>query len=192
MGGIINLRIGLSQRVLYHNGIAYDSTERGWYQFLNPHSIIPIANDPYQNFNLIADSIDVLILSGGDDSAIRRVTEIKLASLMMLRKKPIIGICHGYFLLSELFGCGISDIEAHYNTTHEAIYAGAKICVNSFHSLCVNNIPSELNPLVLDLEGNIESWVHKKMPIGGVSWHPERSENEFALPDEINLILKGL
>jgi GMP synthase-like glutamine amidotransferase len=70
-----------------------------------------IRNDVVQDFDSIANNLDCLILTGGDDSALRRVTEIKIAKLML--QLSFIGICHGAFLLTDLMGGTITDVTTH-------------------------------------------------------------------------------
>jgi hypothetical protein len=73
------LKIGLTQRILYHNGQAYDSTQHGWYSYLQGHTLVPIANRVDQDFEQLAVDVDALIITGGDDSLLRRTVELKLA-----------------------------------------------------------------------------------------------------------------
>ena len=85
------MKIGLTQRVLYHKGRAYDSIEHGWYSYLKEHTLVFIQNRQDQDFQQLATDIDALIITGGDDSAIRRLTELKLATEVMKQQKPVIG-----------------------------------------------------------------------------------------------------
>jgi GMP synthase-like glutamine amidotransferase len=103
------MNIGLSQRVLLHKNRAYDALEHGWYSYLKAHTLFPIANRPNQNFNKLANELDCFIITGGDDSTVRRLTEMRLATHMIARQKPVIGICHGAFLLTELLGGEINN-----------------------------------------------------------------------------------
>ena len=73
------MHIGLSQRILWHRGRAYDAIEHGWYSYFKHHTLYPIRNDPEQDFKKIAQSLDAFVITGGDDSILRRTTEIKLA-----------------------------------------------------------------------------------------------------------------
>ena len=78
------MKIGLSQRVLLHKNRAYDSLDQGWYQYLDGHTLSVIPNTPnLLDFGAIAKELDAFIITGGDDSTIRRVTETKLASNML-------------------------------------------------------------------------------------------------------------
>jgi len=181
------LNIGLTQRVLYHKSRAYDSIEHAWYRFLDGHKPVFIPNTLDQDFSKLTDEIDCLIITGGDDSTIRRATELKLASAMMMAYKPIIGICHGSFLLSDTLGGSIGAVSAHDNTEHAVNYFGQKIIVNSFHNQTIKTLHSTGKSLCADINGNCEAWIDGR--IAGITWHPERMAEPF-IPAEIQQILK--
>ena len=179
------MNIGLTQRVLYHNKEAYDSIDQVWYKYFSDHELFFIPNRLDQNFSELAFKLDCLIITGGDDSAIRRTTELKLATRMMALKKPIIGICHGCFLLQDVLGGKIEDIHNHYNTEHNVIYKNKKYEVNSHHSLCLKELGAD-EILATDEDGNIEAWIDNN--VAGVVWHPERMKTPW-LPTEIENFL---
>ena len=181
-----NLNIGLTQRILYHKGRAYDSIEHGWYPYLDGHTLYFIRNDITQDFETLADSLDCLIITGGDDPTLRRIVETKIASQMLSRKKPIIGICHGAFLLTDLMGGQVTDVMTHQDTSHSVWYFGEEKIVNSYHNLCISRPPKTATVLAVDGEGYCESWIDDK--IAAVVWHPERMEIPW-LPDEIENLL---
>ena len=181
--------IGLTQRILYHNGQAYDASSSAWYSYLRGHTLVPIPNRKDQDFEKLAVDLDALIITGGDDSTLRRTVELKLAGQMTLRRKPIVGICHGCFLLADVLGGTVEDVIGHHNTEHTVQYFGDTHLVNSYHSLAITKLPSKAIPLVTDPEGNIEAWIDSN--VAGVVWHPERMKTPW-LPDEIqNLLFQG-
>ena len=181
------LKIGLTQRILYHKGRAYDSIEHGWYSYLKEHTLSFIQNNLKQDFDNIADDIDMLIITGGDDSTLRRTVETKLATKVMQRNKPVIGICHGAFLLTDLLGGKVSDVITHMDTSHKVFYFGEEKMVNSYHNLCIEKLHGTATQLVVDPEGYCEAWIDKKL--AGIVWHPERMEIPW-IPDEIQTLFK--
>ena len=181
--------IGLSQRILYHKGRAYDAIEHGWYSYLSGHTLFYLPNSTAQDFNQIADNLDSFIITGGDDSTLRRTVEIKLASAMMQRGKPVIGICHGAFLLTDLLGGRVVEVDAHQDTKHPIFYFGDIKEVNSYHTLGIEKAHDTATVLCTDELGQVEAWIDGKL--AGVVWHPERMDGPW-IPDEIeNLIFKG-
>jgi gamma-glutamyl-gamma-aminobutyrate hydrolase PuuD len=181
------LNIGLTQRVLYHKNRAYDSIEHGWYSFLKEHTLSFIPNRTDQNFEKLADSLDALIITGGDDSTLRRVVELKLAGLMMTQRKPIIGICHGCFLLTDVLGGTVSSVDTHMDSSHSIYYFGDEYLVNSYHTQRIEIPHKSATILAVDPEGNCEAWIDKNL--AGIVWHPERMQNPW-IPEEIENLLK--
>ena len=86
------MNIGLTQRVLIHKGRAYDSIEHGWYSYLKDHTLTFIANRTDQDFDKLADNLDLLIITGGDDSVRRRLTELRISTAMFKKQKHILGV----------------------------------------------------------------------------------------------------
>ena len=149
---------------------------------------MPIANRTDQDFEQLAVDLDALIITGGDDSALRRTVELWLAGQMTLRKKPVVGVCHGCFLLTDVLGGRVVEVEGHHNTTHNINYFGESVTVNSYHTLAIKELHRSGTVLATDSEGNCEAWIDGQT--AGVVWHPERMKTPW-LPDEIvNLIFK--
>jgi GMP synthase-like glutamine amidotransferase len=182
------LKIGLSQRILYHKGRAYDSIEHGWYSYLKEHTLFYVPNDLDQDFDLLSTNLDAFIITGGDDSRLRRTVEVKLATKMMEKRKPVIGICHGAFLLTDLLGGKVIEVDAHRDTKHPVLYFGEIKEVNSFHSLGIEKLHDSGTVLCTDELGQVEAWIDGTL--AGIVWHPERMENPW-IPDEVDNLLKG-
>jgi len=180
------MKIGLSQRVILHNKRPYDSLDQAWYKYLKQHIIIPIPNRIDLSFESLSDNIDVFIITGGDDSTLRRMVEIKLAKNMLLRNKPIIGICHGCFLLTTILGGIVEECDGHSDIIHTVNYFGELKEVNSYHSLYIKSLHSSAVVLANDEQGNCEAWIDGNT--AGIVWHPERMKNPW-IPEEIELFL---
>ena len=181
------MKIGLSQRVLYHKGRAYDSIEHGWYRYLKEHTLVPVANRLDQDFQQLANDLDAFIITGGDDSAIRRTTELRLANHILKLHKPMLGVCHGCFLLTDILGGKVEEITGHMDSCHDIIYNDRTRIVNSYHSLCVSQLHKSGTVLATDSEGNCEAWIDGY--IAGVVWHPERQDKPW-LPVEISNLMR--
>jgi gamma-glutamyl-gamma-aminobutyrate hydrolase PuuD len=176
------LNIGLTQRIFYHKGRAYDSIEHGWYRYLKDHTLFFIPNDPDQDFNQIAKNIDALIITGGDDSALRRVVELRIASAIMKLQKPILGVCHGAFMLTDILGGSLKEDQSHMDVDHNIWYHYKQIQVNSYHTNIINMPHSDAKIIATDNDGNTEAWLDGN--ISAVVWHPERMDSPW-LPQEI-------
>ena len=181
------MKIGLSQRVLFYKDRAYDSIDHGWYSWLKDHTLFSIPNRRDQDFIKLADELDAFIITGGDDSPLRRSVELNLAALMVAQNKPVIGVCHGCFLITETLQGQIGKIEAHMDTDHNVHYNSQVYNVNSYHQLAVIAPPPSARVLVVDDQRNCESWILDN--VAGVVWHPERMDNPW-VPNEIADLLR--
>ena len=180
------MKIGLTQRILTHNGQAYDSTSQEWYRYFKNHTLVPIANRTDQDFDKLAQGLDCLVITGGDDTPLRRVVELKISTQMIKWRRPILGVCHGAFLLTDILGGEVVGVEGHHNTKHDISYFGEIITVNSFHTLAIARAPDDATVLCVDHDNHCEAWISGT--VAAVVWHPERMQDAW-LPDEIEDLL---
>ena len=176
------MRIGLTQRVLFHRDRAYDSLEHSWYEFVQGHTLIPIANRLCTKF----PDIDLLIITGGDDHPIRNQIEHELVNSMLARDLPIIGVCHGCQLLTQRLGGSVVPVADHQDCYHEVFYKEQPYLVNSYHRLRIERSPPGVTVLAQDPDGYVEAWIQDRT--AGVMWHPERMIKPW-IPPEIQLLL---
>jgi|TARA_B110000908_G_C10106115_1_gene380843 putative glutamine amidotransferase len=179
------MRIGLTQRVFEQNKQSYDATDQDWYTYFSDHELVQIPNDPTQDFISLADSLDLLVITGGNSPAKRVKTELELVRCMMNSTKPVLGICHGAFLLTDLFGGEVVECSGHHNTVHNVIMDNSTVEVNSFHNLQIKTPPANVKVLAVDEDGFCESWTQGT--IAAIVWHPERGN--VTIPHDIKLLL---
>jgi len=175
------MKVGISQRIIFHHR-DYDSLEHGWYNLFKGHTIYPIPNRLDQDFHQISKDLDLFVISGGNDTEIRKIVETKIASEMLLQKKPILGICRGAFFLTILLGGTIKECQGHLRTDHEIFVGDSVHSVNSFHSYQISKIPESSTSIAVDPEGFCEAWIDGN--ISAMVWHPERMKDHF-IPDII-------
>ena len=178
------MKIGITQRQVVINDIVYDCLEQGWFYMLSDHELIVLPN----LINIDVD-IDLLILSGGNDSEARYQTELFCCTWALERNIPIIGICHGAFFLNELNNGTNSTIEGHHNTTHDIIMENQTYTVNSYHTTSIEELGNELEPIAWAGE-YIEAFKHKTKSIWGLVWHPERMDI-LVLPKDLENLIYG-
>ena len=176
------MRIGLTQRVLFHRDRAYDSLEHSWYEFLQGHTLVPIPN----RLPVDITDLDALIITGGDDHPVRNRVEHELASLMVSQDLPVIGICHGCQLLTQKLGGSVVPVGDHMDSYHEVLYHGQLHLVNSYQTLCIQQAPPAATVLARDPDGYPEAWIMGRT--AGVMWHPERMTQPW-IPAEIQRLL---
>lgn len=181
------MRIGLSKTIIPINGIDYDAIEQGWYNTLTGHGLFFIPNTLNQDFELMANDLDSLIITGGEDNPLRKTVELELANRMISRSKPVVGISRGAFLVAELLGGKIEPIDRHNGTDHPIFYHREVLEVNSNHTHCITNLPEGSQLLCLDYSGNIEAFINGC--VAGVVWNPERMKEPW-IPPEIAYMLR--
>ena len=143
----------------------------------------------------------MLIFSGGDnvgDDLGRDKTEKNMLEYAIKNKIPSLGVCRGMQFFNKYFGGKIKQKKnnSHVRTRHDVKISDQKIerilkktstSVNSFHNnfLEAKILGSELISFgIVEFDETVEAFYHKKFPIIGVMWHPERESNfekEFKL-----------
>ena len=108
---------------------------------------------------------------------------------------PIFGICLGHQCISEAFGGDVIRASKVYHGKSSRIIfdeselfkgLSKKIQVGRYHSLVVDNLPNELEPISWvdcgeGVKGEIMALRHKSKPIFGVQFHPESILTEEGL-----------
>jgi gamma-glutamyl-gamma-aminobutyrate hydrolase PuuD len=150
-------------------------------------------------------NISGIILTGGGDvdpilygskrnislniSSLRDRTEYTLLNYAISDNIPVLGICRGMQLINVFFGGKLlkSKNKLHpIGVNHDITIVDKNISeklgsniyqVNSYHEIIIPQkyLSNKLEEFAIDGAGNIEGYKHKKMPIWGIQWHPERS-----------------
>ena len=204
-----NIRIGISLRIdnIKKYDEKRDAISQEWIKLLEECGIIPILipNSLKNVKKFIHEfNLDGIILSGGDnigDFPDRDQTEDQLIEYSLEKNIPILGVCRGMQILNRYFGGDIvkNGSNEHVRINHkvkisdlkfEKLFTKNEIEVNSFHR---NIIPKEklhdgfIVFAMDERDDTVEGYYHKKYPITGVMWHPERTYNErsFLLVNDI-------
>ena len=207
-------RLGITQRVELFKayGERRDCLDRRWSALALEVGFMPI---PLPNIaaEIVPELLDVLqldavILSGGnsiakldptasDASLERDAFEVALVKEAIHRLLPILGVCRGLQMLNIHFGGQLSHIEGHVRSYHRVVtvpeFSGfVPNYINSYHDWAImpDQLADQLNPIVRDIDGNIEGFAHRSKSVTGIMWHPER-EHPFRQQD-IELLRKLL
>lgn len=144
---------------------------------------VPIPNYP-QVMEAFVNRIrpDGILLTGGNslkkyggDAKEKDESDRKLIQMGIERDIPIYGFCRGMQSILDYFQIPLVQVENHVACKH---YVGGEIGreVNSYHNYgCISikdDFPFEI--LGSTSDGVIEAIRHKKHPIIGTMWHPER------------------
>jgi gamma-glutamyl-gamma-aminobutyrate hydrolase PuuD len=181
------MKIGLSKSIIHHAGSVYDAVDQGWYTVLNGHNLFFIPNTLNQDFNVMANELDSLILTGGEYDEQRREVEQILINKMIERNKPIVGIAEGAFQIAELLGGELDSTDNHYKVDHPIFYHREVLEVNSYHNRCIKHLPESANVFCLDYLGNVEAFASDNL--AGIVWNPEKMKEPW-IPPEIAYMLR--
>jgi putative glutamine amidotransferase len=180
------MKIAITQRELTIRSTVYDCLERGWYNLLNNHEIIPVPN----NYEYDISFADCLIISGGETTESREFTETFCFAQAVQQQIPVIGVCHGAFVLNRWFNGTNTVISGHDQVEHTVFLEDQWQSVNSYHRIKIDTLADAFTVLARDTDGNVEAFKHKDLPVWGLVWHPERMAIPV-LPSELKELFYG-
>jgi putative glutamine amidotransferase len=178
------MKIGITQRQTMINGIVYDCLEQGWYRLFKDHELIIIPN----LIDIDLD-IDMLVLTGGNNTEARFQTELTCYGYADDHNIPVLGICHGAFVINYLHGGLNKEVAGHRNIMHSINMEGQTHLVNSYHDVGIYSLGDDLEAIA-ESENNVEAFKHKTQPIWGLVWHPERMDDPV-LPTDLRELIYG-
>lgn len=156
---------------------------------------IPVPNNPQIIEEMVTKiSPDGIILTGGNSlveyggNAPERDASDKLLIRLAIQKDiPLYGFCRGMQSILSYFESSLEQVTGHVAIKHE-VEGDISELVNSYHNqACVKLNEDELLCLARAKDGVIEAIRHKKYPILGTMWHPER-ENPYNETDKKRVI----
>jgi len=189
-------KIGITLRV--ENIVKFnekrDAISHDWANFLEKANVLPIfiPNTLKDTKNFLEEmKLDGVIMSGGDnkgDDIYRDRTEREIIEYAMEKEIPLLGICRGMQVINDYFGGNqrtTNDLK-HVNKHHKILiieneiqkyFQKKEIEVNSFHNNLIdkNTVGKNLEIFAIsEIDNTVEGFYHKKFPILGIMWHPER------------------
>ena len=176
------MRILISQieHVRPPRNFVFDALERSYYRFLQGHELIPVPN-----IIKVPDiDYDCLMLTGGPDSVARNQTENLLYQDAVEKGKPVVGICHGAFVINDISKGVNGSVDGHVDANIKITMEGREHTVRCYHSQAIEKLGEDFEAIAYDNEGIIEAFKHVSKPIYGIVWHPERMD-EPVLPSDV-------
>ena len=127
--------------------------------------------------------ISGIIISGGNSikkGSPRYEVEKKLLNYSIKNKIPVLGICHGMQMMSEIEGGKLKKIKNHVNKANYLINLSNNInypkTVKCYHNDTIKNLSKNFRILCTCKKGSIEAISHKKLKWLGWMFHPERDK----------------
>lgn len=157
--------------------------------FITACGFLPI---PLPNRESLAESIIErvkpagIILTGGNSLAIyggnapeRDAMDHILIRLSMQYGIPLYGFCRGMQSILHYFGNQLEEVEGHVAVRHRLDIKRKSYEVNSYHTQACKKLECDcgLYCEAQTSDGVIEAVRHKKFPIVGTMWHPEREKS---------------
>jgi len=136
---------------------------------------------------------NLIILSGGNnllkinvnkENIYRDYINKKILNYGIKNKIKIIGICLGAQFIADKFSSSIVKVSKHVGN-HKIFYEKKMLKnnfplsdkINSFHNYGIKKLGKNLVPLARAQDKTIELFIHKKLKLIGLMWHPERFKN---------------
>ncbi len=148
---------------------------------------IPVPNNP-EYVTEIAERVGAsgIVLVGGNslvkyggNAPERDETDKVLIEYAVENGIPLYGFCRGMQSILDYYGNELVNVQGHVAVRHVVNGVDGSYEVNSYHNqACLELKNNQLEAVLLTEDGVIEKIRHKKLPIVGTMWHPER-ENPF-------------
>ena len=116
------------------------------------------------------------IVRYGGNAPERDEMDDTLIGIAVKYKIPLYGFCRGMQSLLYYFGNEMENVTGHVATRHITKLGAEKYEVNSYHNQACLKLKNNCDLVVTAQaeDGVIEAVEHKKLPIIGTMWHPER------------------
>jgi len=162
----------------------YDSFTYNLYQMLGEvsgHEPVVVTNDA-DWASVDPASFDAVVLSPGPGTP-KVPSDVGICRRILAETNvPVLGICLGHQLIGDVFGADVTLAPTPMHgrvsrITHngDLLFTGipTSFDVVRYHSLCVQNVPADLEVTARSEDGVIMALRHPDRPLWGVQFHPE-------------------
>ncbi len=169
----------------------YDSFTFNLYQLLseaNGEEPIVVRNDEMTWDELLASrDFDNIVISPGPGNPDREADFGVCAEVIRRAEVPLLGVCLGHQGLCAAYGAKVVHAPEPMHgrlsaVTHEdgGLFAGLprEFQVVRYHSLCVEDLPEELEATAWTSDGILMGVAHRSRPQWGLQFHPESISTE--------------
>ena len=173
----------ISKRKEYRSSI--DKNLIRWIQKIGYDPLL-ISVNKNLNLKLIFGKIKIkgIIISGGNEinrKSDRYAIEKKILKYSIKFKLPVLGICHGMQMMSDIEGGDLKRTKHEINKFYYLLNKSDKYAfpkkVKCYHNYTIKRLSKNFDVLCTCKNGSIEAISHKKFKWLGWMFHPEREKN---------------
>jgi anthranilate synthase component II len=145
-----------------------------------------VRNDAMSVGQAMTSGAEAFLISPGPKTPLEAGISLDLVAACAEAGKPLLGVCLGHQAIGQHFGGHVVRGGLMHGKTspvsHDAtgLFAGlpSPFTATRYHSLIVENIPTDLIVNATAPDGSVMGVRHKALPIHGVQFHPESIATE--------------
>jgi len=144
-------------------------------------------NDAIGVGQAMSSGAEAFLISPGPCTPNEAGISLDLVAACVAEKKPLFGVCLGHQAIGQYFGGRVTRAaELMHGKTSPILHDGGGVfaglpspfTATRYHSLVVDDIPSDLTVNARTAEGTVMGFRHRELPIHGVQFHPESIATE--------------
>ena len=145
-----------------------------------------VRNDDISAGQALSSGAQAFLISPGPKTPNEAGVSLDLVAACADAGKPLLGVCLGHQTIGQHFGGTVARGGLMHGkpspVTHDnsGLFAGlpSPFQATRYHSLIVENVPSELIVNATSDDGHVMGFRHAMLPIHGVQFHPESIATE--------------
>ncbi len=177
-----------TQRVLIREDYSerWDCADQRIAKFIHACGFLPIpvpnCEEGIRNYYATIRPIGIVLTGGnslvkyGGDAPERDAVDVACIQFAIENHIPVYGFCRGMQSLLDYYGETLSNVDGHIAVRH-GLEGVIQREVNSYHGqACMRLRSNNFDVLARAEDGVIEAIRHRKYPMMGTMWHPEREK----------------
>ena len=145
-----------------------------------------VRNDDISAGQALSSGAQAFLISPGPKTPNEAGVSLDLVAACADAGKPLLGVCLGHQTIGQHFGGTVARGGLMHGKTspvthdNSGLFAGlpSPFQATRYHSLIVENVPSELIVNATSDDGHVMGFRHATLPINGVQFHPESIATE--------------
>lgn len=145
-----------------------------------------VRNDAMSAGQALSSGAQAFLISPGPKTPNEAGVSLDLVAACADAGRPLLGVCLGHQTIGQHFGGTVSRGGLMHGKTSPVTHDGSGLfaglpspfTATRYHSLIVENVPSQLIVNATSDDGHIMGFRHATLPIHGVQFHPESIATE--------------